>query len=181
MKTRLILIAMALLLCIGGVKGQKVIEIRDVIDSSYVWVRERASIERVREYLEPYNHSFSKSMFVIKVPFDSGIEERVVVHNEDENGRIKNISIVHRMKTTNSAKMTAAMEYLIYKALFSTKPFNVIQEEEQTLDQEMNYYGSSKKHKVLLNIRVKNYSSEWDALTTEIFLSYGTDFKTMRN
>lgn len=149
-----------------------------LIDSTFVWAKERATIERVDGFLSKQNVSAYKGLMVVI----AGGEEWVVQVNTDPlTKRIARISILYRLDRTKFSSIE--MKAMVTALLLKNDPYSFIHVEDR-IDKERgvsDWIFKSEKNKVVACISLMKYSPKWRSAIYELTFAPGTDYDWMKN
>lgn len=162
----------------SNVVNAQISKVGILIDSTFVWAKERATVERVDNFLSKQNVSAYKGGMVVI----AGGEEWVVQASIDPSTkRITWISILYRLDSSkfSSIKMKAMTTTL----LLESDPYNFVHVDDN-IDKEMgisDWIFKSEKNKVVACISIMKNSPRWGSAIYELVFAPGTDYSWMKN
>lgn len=176
MKIRILFIICLTIVFSDAVNAQ-ISKVGILIDSTFVWAKERATVERVNNFLSKQNVSAYKGRMVVI----AGDEEWIIQASADPSTkRITWISILYRLDSNkfNSIEMKAMTTAL----LLEIDPYNFVHVDDN-IDKEMgisDWIFKSEKNKVVACISIMKRSPKWNSAIYELTFAPGTDYSWMK-
>lgn len=180
MKTRIALVLVLIISSIGTLfaSEDEIIKFPVLMDSAFVWAKERAPIERVDEFLSPKNVSMRKNLMVVMVKMGDNIEEWVVTVNIDDEKRVDYIGLILRKGKSEYSKVL--IRALALKFALEIKPYYFKQDGKFENDTRSEIYGVSTQKKVMYCLSCMPYSPKWGSAILDLTFMHGTDTKRMK-